>query len=77
MKKIDTIISVLNETPVNQTDEQEQLLITWAEKASGYAWLHTHSVNYFKHRNSYTAWINPESESHYKLSPSRPPPLSF
>lgn len=22
------------------TDQQEQLLITWAEKASGYSWLH-------------------------------------
>ena len=29
----------------NWTDEQEQLLITWAEKSSGYAWLHSHSVN--------------------------------
>lgn len=35
----------------NWTEEQEQLLITWAEKASGYAWLHTHSVNLYRHRN--------------------------
>lgn len=35
----------------NWTDEQEQLLITWAEKASGYAWLHSHSVNLYRHRN--------------------------
>jgi hypothetical protein len=35
----------------NWTEEQEQLLITWAEKASGYAWLHSHSVNLFRHRN--------------------------
>ena len=33
------------------TEEQEQLLITWAEKSSGYAWLHTHSVNLYRHRN--------------------------
>jgi len=41
------------EKAVNWTPQQEQLLITWAEKASGYAWLHTQSVNYFKHRNLY------------------------
>jgi hypothetical protein len=35
------------------TPQQEQLLIRWAEKASGYAWLHNQSVNYFKHRNLY------------------------
>ena len=35
------------------TAEQEQLLVTWAEKSSGYAWLHSQSVNYFKHRNLY------------------------
>lgn len=35
----------------NWTDEQEQLLITWAEKSSGYAWLHSHSVNLYRHRN--------------------------
>jgi hypothetical protein len=33
------------------TDEQEQLLITWAEKSSGYAWLHTNSVNYYRQKN--------------------------
>ena len=33
------------------TDEQEQLLITWAEKSSGYAWLHSHSVNLYRYRN--------------------------
>ena len=38
---------------VHWTSQQEQLLVTWAEKASGYAWLHTRSVNYFKHRNLY------------------------
>ncbi len=35
------------------TVQQEQLLVTWAEKASGYAWLHTRSVSYFKRRNLY------------------------
>ena len=35
------------------TNEQEQLLVTWAEKASGYAWLHNRSVSYFKRRNLY------------------------
>ena len=33
------------------TDSQEQLLITWAEKASGYAWLHQKSISYYKYRN--------------------------
>ena len=33
------------------TDPQEQLLITWAEKASGYAWLHNKSIGYFKRHN--------------------------
>lgn len=35
------------------TLEQEQLLISWAEKASGYAWLHGRSINYYKYRNLY------------------------
>ena len=35
------------------TTEQEHLLISWAEKASGYAWLHSRSINYYKHRNLY------------------------
>jgi hypothetical protein len=35
------------------TDELEQLLITWAEKASGYAWLHQKSSLSFKKRNLY------------------------
>ena len=35
----------------NWTEEQEQLLITWAEKSSGYAWLHSHSVNLYRNRN--------------------------
>ena len=38
---------------VNWTSQQEQLLVTWAEKASGYAWLHARSINYYKHRNLY------------------------
>jgi hypothetical protein len=33
------------------TDPLEQLLITWAEKASGYAWLHQRSATRFKKRN--------------------------
>lgn len=38
--------------PKNQwTDPQEQLLITWAEKSSGYAWLHQKSIGHFKFRN--------------------------
>jgi len=35
------------------SDQQEQLLITWAEKASGYAWLHQRSIKLFKRRNLY------------------------
>ena len=41
------------ENIVRWTSQQEKLLITWAEKASGYAWLHSRSVHYFKHRNLY------------------------
>jgi len=33
------------------TDQQEQLLITWAEKASGYSWLHQKSIRFYKVRN--------------------------
>jgi hypothetical protein len=33
------------------TDPLEQLLITWAEKASGYAWLHQKSSIVFKKKN--------------------------
>jgi hypothetical protein len=33
------------------TSELENLLVTWAEKASGYAWLHNRSIALFKHRN--------------------------
>ena len=35
----------------NWTDELEQLLVTWAEKASGYAWLHQKSAILFKKKN--------------------------
>lgn len=35
------------------TKEQEQLLVNWAEKASGYAWLHNNCVNLFKRRGYY------------------------
>jgi len=33
------------------TRELERLLISWAEKASGYAWLHNQSIALYKHRN--------------------------
>lgn len=35
------------------TAELENLLVAWAEKASGYAWLHNRSIAMFKHRNLY------------------------
>lgn len=35
------------------TPEQQRLLINWAEKSTGYAWLHNRSVNFFKNRNLY------------------------
>ena len=35
----------------NWTTPLEQLLVTWAEKASGYAWLHQKSTIAFKKRN--------------------------
>lgn len=37
------------------TPQQEQLLVTWAEKASGSAWLHTRSVSYYRHLGYYLA----------------------
>ena len=37
------------------TPQQEQLLVTWAEKASGSAWLHSRSVSYYRHRSYYLA----------------------
>ena len=37
------------------TAEIEQLLIIWAEKASGYAWLHNRSVEHFRKKNLYVA----------------------
>lgn len=33
------------------SEQQEQLLVSWAEKASGYTWLHNKSINYYKKRN--------------------------
>lgn len=33
------------------TREQEHLLIGWAEKSSGYAWMHSKCVHYYKRRN--------------------------
>lgn len=33
------------------TRQQERLLISWAEKASGHAWLHSKCVAYYKKRN--------------------------
>ena len=35
----------------NWTQPLEQLLVTWAEKASGYAWLHQRSATTYKKRN--------------------------
>ena len=40
-------------TKYNWTEQQEQLLITWAEKSSGYSWLHSKSINYYRHKNLY------------------------
>ena len=37
------------------TVELENLLIAWAEKASGYAWLHNRSITLYKNRNMYLA----------------------
>jgi len=37
------------------THELERLLISWAEKASGYAWLHNQSISLYKHRNLWLA----------------------
>lgn len=40
-------------TKYNWTEQQEQLLITWAEKSSGYSWLHSKSMNYYRYKNLY------------------------
>lgn len=37
----------------NWTQQEEQLLITWAEKSSGYSWLHTKSINHYRYKNLY------------------------
>lgn len=37
----------------NWTEPLEELLVTWAEKASGYAWLHQQSVLIYKKRNKF------------------------
>uniref|UniRef100_A0A6C0KDK5 SMODS and SLOG-associating 2TM effector domain-containing protein n=1 Tax=viral metagenome TaxID=1070528 RepID=A0A6C0KDK5_9ZZZZ len=43
----------MNKKKVKWTEEQERLLINWAEKASGYAWLHNKSVTHYKYKNLY------------------------
>ena len=40
-------------TKYKWTKHQEQLLITWAEKSSGYAWLHSKSINHYRYKNLY------------------------
>ena len=40
-------------TKYKWNEQQEQLLITWAEKSSGYSWLHSKSMNYYRHKNLY------------------------
>jgi hypothetical protein len=37
------------------TVQQEQLLVAWAEKASGSAWLHSKSANHYRHRSYWLA----------------------
>ena len=37
------------------THQQEQLLVTWAEKASGSAWLHSKSISHYRHRSYWLA----------------------
>ena len=40
-------------TKYKWNEQQEQLLITWAEKSSGYSWLHSKSMNYYRYKNLY------------------------
>lgn len=40
-------------TKYKWNEKQEQLLITWAEKSSGYSWLHSKSMNYYRYKNLY------------------------
>jgi hypothetical protein len=37
------------------THQQEQLLVTWAEKASGSAWLHSKSISHYRHMSYWLA----------------------
>ena len=37
-------------------EKQEKLLIKWAEKASGYRWLHNHARLYYKKQNDWLAY---------------------
>ena len=37
-------------------ENQEKLLIRWAEKAAGYRWLHNHSRLFYKKQNDYLAY---------------------
>jgi len=41
------------EKTTSWNEHQEELLIAWGEKASGYAWLHNQSASHFRNRNKY------------------------
>jgi hypothetical protein len=43
----------MNKEVVAWTKQHEELLVCWAEKSSGYAWMHSRSINYYKKRNLY------------------------
>jgi len=43
----------MNSKKTDWSEQHEDLLISWAEKSSGYAWMHNRSINYYKKRNLY------------------------
>ena len=45
-----------DETWAGWCENQEKLLIRWAEKAAGYRWLHNHARLYFKKQNDYLSY---------------------
>jgi hypothetical protein len=48
---VDSRVSTHGKHTNGWTRELERLLISWAEKASGYAWLHNQSIALYKYRN--------------------------
>ena len=48
---LDNDITFLDDERNRWTEQQESLLISWAEKSSGYGWLHNRCINYYNKRS--------------------------